>query len=120
MVAIILVGAFFLLSRKPASITNNIPVENANLIIFTQKGCSHCQNVEKYIQENNITSKIKIDFRELSSNSDNQKLLFETVKKCPEIDATQGVGTPLGYSTKENKCFYGDTSIIDWLKQMLQ
>ncbi|HOZ80665.1 MAG TPA: hypothetical protein PK370_00395 [Candidatus Woesebacteria bacterium] len=90
--------------------------DQAEIIIYWGDGCPHCENVKKYISDNKIDQKIKILFKEVYQNKNNQKELLEYVKKCPEIDTRQGVGVPLGYVVSESKCYLGDTPIIDWLK----
>lgn len=88
----------------------------ADLILFHGDGCPHCKIVKDYIDANQVESKVKIAYHEVYYNKSNQTLLQDTVKKCPEIDSSQGIGVPLAYSPAESKCLYGDTPIIDWLK----
>lgn len=114
----VLFGTYKLLSKPTTSLVGNASSNNADLIIFIQQGCGHCENVEKFIQDNNVMSKIKVNYIDIRQNLQNQQLLEDTVKKCPEINASQGIGTPLGYLPKENKCLYGDTPIIDYLKML--
>jgi len=95
------------------------PDSEADLILYWGKGCPHCENVKKYIRENNLDDKIKIDYREVYYDNGNQKKLEETVKFCPEIDVTQGIGVPLSFDPKEKKCILGDTPAIDWLKSKI-
>lgn len=91
----------------------------ADLVLFWGDGCPHCKNVEDYISQNKVNDKVKIAYKEVYYNKTNQSLLQETVKKCPEIDSSQGIGVPLAYSKSDGKCFYGDTPIIDWLKSRM-
>ncbi|OIP87970.1 hypothetical protein CO009_00505 [Candidatus Shapirobacteria bacterium CG_4_8_14_3_um_filter_35_11] len=95
------------------------PDSEADLILYWGKGCPHCENVKKYIRENNLDDKIKIAYREVYYDNGNQKKLEETVKFCPEIDVTQGIGVPLSFDPKEKKCILGDTPAIDWLKSKI-
>jgi len=102
----------FLYRPTPASVST----DSADLILFWGNGCPHCEVVKDYISQNELDKKIKISSLEVYYNQANQKLLEETVKKCPEIDTTQGIGVPLAFDTKNQKCLLGDTPIIDWLK----
>ncbi|MFZ2153365.1 MAG: hypothetical protein WAV41_04960 [Microgenomates group bacterium] len=104
----------YIQSPKP-----NITDSQADLILFHGDGCPHCKIVSDYIDANQVESKVKISYHEVYYNKSNQILLQETVKKCPEIDTTQGVGVPLAYSPLDTKCLYGDTPIIDWLKSKM-
>lgn len=114
-IAVLAVGYFFFKNLSPAAPVQNFADSEADLILFWGVGCPHCQKVEEYISEHKLSDKLKIAKKEVYYDQGNQQLLNETVKKCPEIDTSQGVGVPLAYSPGENKCFYGDTPIINWL-----
>lgn len=107
-----LAGLYKYLSYQPNSKTSDA---EANLIVYWGEGCPHCEKVKEYIANNKIENKIKISFKEVYYNKANQKLLEETVKKCPEIDTKQGIGVPLAFDPKNQKCLYGDEPIIKWL-----
>ena len=94
----------------------DFPDDQADLILYWGKGCPHCENVKKYIRDNDFDSKIKIAYREVYYDNGNQLKLEATVKLCPEIDTTQGIGVPLSFDPKEKKCILGDQPAIDWLK----
>ena len=94
------------------------PDAQADLILYWGKGCPHCEKVKTYIRENNLDSKAKIAYREVYYDNGNQTKLEETVKKCPEVDTTQGIGVPLAFNPKESKCILGDEPIIEWLKNI--
>lgn len=90
-----------------------------DMVLFWGEGCSHCENVKKYIQDNRIDKSLKIDQKEVYYNRANQKEMEQVVLKCPEIDPTQGVGVPLAWISSESKCLIGDQPIISWLQQKL-
>lgn len=113
----ILVGLYKITSKNPKAETNNgVSADSADLVIYWGEGCPHCENVKEYIATTSADSKLKIRWKEVYNDKDNQTEMMATVKKCPEIDISQGVGVPLAYSTKEQKCFQGDTPIIDWIR----
>jgi hypothetical protein len=117
---VIVIGIYFLFIKHK---TPTLPpsVVNPDVVIYWGEGCSHCENVKKYINDNDVISKIKIDYREVFNNVQNKDLMLADMKNCPEIDVSKGVGVPLAYIPSEKKCFGGDVSIIDWLKsKMLQ
>ena len=113
LILLALFAYFFFNSQK--SNPTSYPDSEADLIIFWGEGCPHCENVKNYIKDNDYDSKLKISMKEVYLDKNNQKLLEETIQKCPEIDTSAGIGVPLGFDPKNVKCFYGDTPIIDWL-----
>lgn len=114
-IVVVAISYFFFKNLTPETPTSNFTDSEADLILFWGDGCPHCQKVESYISDNKFDQKLKIAKKEIYNNPDNRQLLGETVKNCPEIDTSQGIGVPLAYSPAENKCFYGDTPIINWL-----
>lgn len=92
------------------------PDSEADLILYWGKGCPHCENVKNYIKENNLDDKLKIAYREVYYDNGNQMKLEETVKLCPDVDTSQGIGVPMSFDPNEKKCILGDTPAIDWLK----
>lgn len=109
----ILFGLYKLLSKNPATVGVN---ENeADLILFWGEGCPHCEKVKSFILDHQLDRKIKISYKEVYYLKENQQLLTETIKNCPEIDSSQGIGVPLGFVRNSHQCLYGDEPIIEWL-----
>jgi glutaredoxin len=119
-ITIILIFGFYKLFSKLNSMVSGVSDLQADLILFWRDGCSHCEKVMKYITDNHLDSKIKIAYKDVYSDQNNQQLLVKTVKNCPEVDTSQGIGVPLAYSKKGNKCLYGDQPIIDWFAPLLK
>jgi len=95
--------------------------DNPDLVFYWGIGCPHCENVEKWITENNATQKLKINFKEVYYNKDNQTDLYNTAKEfCPEIIENGGIGVPTGFDPINKKCIQGDTPIIDFLKEIIK
>jgi len=111
---LVVIGSFFFYNSKK-TVSQNFPDTEADLIIFWGDGCPHCEKVKNYIKDNNYDSKLKISLKEVYLDKNNQKLLEDTIQKCPEIDTSRGIGVPLAFDTKNVKCLYGDTPIIEWL-----
>lgn len=116
LILIIVVSYFFINSQKTDVLGSKVDDASAQLILFWGEGCPHCEKVKDYIKENNLESKVKIVSKEVYNNQDNLQELEQTVKKCPEIDSSQGVGVPLAFDTQNSLCLYGDTPIIKWLE----
>lgn len=109
----VIFGLYKLLSHNPS--VAGVSDSQADLIFYWGDGCPHCEKVKEYISQNKIDSKVKISYKEVYYNKDNQAALEATVKKCPEIDTSKGIGVPLAFDTKGQKCISGDQPIIDWL-----
>lgn len=119
-IAVILAFGFYKLFSKSTPVISGVSDSQADLILFWGQGCSHCEKVMKYITDNKLENKVKISYKEVYNNTGNQQLLAQTVKNCPEIDTNQGIGVPLAFDKKANKCLYGDQPIIDWFAPMLK
>lgn len=104
----------------PTAVKTGVSDSRADLIFFWGQGCPHCERVMKYISDNKLENKVNISYHEVYNDKNNQQLLVETVKKCPEINTSQGIGVPLAFDKKNQKCLYGDQPIIDWLSPMLK
>lgn len=118
LIALLVLVALYFIFKPRLSFTQpaNFSDAEADLILFWGNGCPHCQKVEDYISQNQLDSKFKISRKEVYSNQANQQLLTATAQKCPEIDTSRGVGVPLAFDVKANKCLYGDTPIIEWFQ----
>lgn len=117
---IAVIGTYFLFQKIKAA-PPSPPVSDPDIVIYWGEGCPHCENVKKYVADNNVSSKVKIDFREIKNNPQNQSQMLGDLQNCPEIDTSKGVGVPLAFIPTDKKCFGGDVPIIDWLKsKMLQ
>ena len=113
-VVLIVVFTYKTFSTPPK--TKGVSQKDAEMILFWGDGCPHCKIVDEYITSNKVDEKVKISYKEVYYNKSNQNLLQETVKRCPSIDSSQGIGVPLAFVKADSTCFYGDTPIVDWLK----
>jgi len=81
------------------------------IILFYGQGCPACAQVEKYIKENQIESKISLIQKEVYYNKNNAKELRTKAKIC-------GLGTqsvPIPFLWDGSKCLTGVQPIIDFL-----
>ncbi|MFA6918133.1 MAG: hypothetical protein WC285_04885 [Candidatus Gracilibacteria bacterium] len=85
----------------------------AEIMIFVGEGCPHCTNVEQYVDENNIMSKLPIKYYEVWYNAENQELYLQ---KAKEVGYTQ-TGVPL--LIDGNHFESGDGPIITYLGNLL-
>ena len=127
---ILFAGLFWLLSQPPKSIQpiigggdtyKDYPVyDNPDLIFYWGEGCPHCENVEKWLEENNIDQKLKINYKEVYQNKNNQTELYTTAQQyCPDIISNGNIGVPTGFNPIDKKCIQGDTPIIKFLSDKL-
>ena len=112
-IGIIILAAIIFVFYQKNKLTNTT---TSDIILFYGNGCPHCANVDNYIQENNITSKIKIDKKEVFDNKNNNNLMIKKVKEC-KIEGTE-IGVPFFYY--KGQCFYGDADIINFFKNNLK
>jgi thioredoxin-related protein len=120
--AIIAVGGMVFFSLKngdkksdQAESQPNTEESNASIILFYGKGCPHCENVDKFIQENNIKERIQFDELEIFYDKDNAKLAGEKSKECG-INSKE-LGVPFLWNN--GRCFSGDVDIINFFKSQL-
>lgn len=131
-------GLFWLLSQPPKSNTessiqpNNATAETADkyqnypvyddpdLVFYWGNGCPHCENVEKWLDENNSDQKLKINYKEVYYNQDNQADLLKTVQQyCSDLSNKQEIGVPTGFDPVDKKCIQGDAPLIEFLSAKL-
>ncbi|MPM61365.1 hypothetical protein SDC9_108223 [bioreactor metagenome] len=124
-IILVVFGLYKLLSTPPKN-TTNINISDTNqstefdLIFYYGNTCPHCKNVEEFIAQNKVDQKVKISSKEVYENQENAKQLTQVVDQyCPELNQN-GIGVPLAFDIKNQKCIQGDTPIIDFLKQQIK
>jgi len=115
----VLIGFYFLISKKPASITSTSTLTStSDLILFYGSTCPHCKIVEEYISTNQLDQKLNIDQLEVYENKSNTSLFSTTVQKiCPDQLTSEGLPVPFLIDQKNNQCIIGDTPITDYLSE---
>ena len=115
-IAAVLVGFYFLTSKKPASL--NTDYQNSDLILFYGDTCPHCKIVEEFISKNQIDQKLKISQLEVYNNQSNSSLFVKLVKEiCPDQSNPEGLPVPFLINKQDKKCLVGDTPITDYLSE---
>jgi len=84
-------------------------------IFFYSTGCPHCQNVEKFLADNNVRGKYSFLEKEISDDRNNTALMVKYAKVC-DLN-TDNLGVPMLYS--QGKCLSGDVDIINFFKSQL-
>ena len=97
-----------------ATAENNGDATSA-LSLYYRADCPHCQNVEKFMLENNVAEKIKVEMKEAASNVKNNNELMARAANCG-LDLKL-VGVPLLYD--RGTCYVGDEEIINYFQSRL-
>lgn len=92
--------------------------EDDLIILYVGTGCSHCANVEAYIEENNIDGKITFSKKEVYYNKFNAKDLQSKAKICGL--PTDSIGVPFLWDGENAKCFMGDVDVINFFEETLR
>ena len=94
---------------------NSGDAASGTLSLYYRTDCAHCQNVEKFMQENNVTASIPVVMKEVMNNVENNNDLMVRATNCG-YDISS-VGVPLLYD--HGTCYSGDEEIINYFKQKL-
>ena len=135
---IFFLGLFWLLSQPPkteiegnqsnqnvTSIEENkyqnyLVYDNPDLVFYFGDTCSHCKNVEDWLDKNNSDQKIKINYKEVYRNEENQASLYDIAQQyCPEVIENGQIGVPFGFDPATQKCTQGDSPVIEFLTSKL-
>ena len=84
---------------------------NNSVIFFYGNTCPHCAEVEKWMEENKVADKIKVDKKEVYENSQNALELTEVARSCGL--PTDNIGVPFLYA--DGKCFIGTPNVEAYL-----
>ena len=113
----ILIGFYFLTSKKPASIVSTVN-PTSDYILFYGSTCPHCKIVEEFISTNQIDQKLKISQLEVYENKSNSTLFANTVQEiCPDQLKTEGLPVPFLIDQKDKKCVVGDSPITQYFTE---
>lgn len=105
------------LINKSSSNNSDDTGDNATstVSLYYRDDCPHCQNVEKFMQENNVTATVPVVMKEVMNNIENNNDLMVRATNCG-YDISS-VGVPLLYD--HGTCYSGDEEIINYFKQKL-
>ncbi len=87
-------------------------------ILFYREDCPHCINVENFIKDNNIESKVQLEKKEASKDEQNSYLMTLIAGKKCSIPSNE-LGVPFLWDGSDSKCFLGDQDIINFFKQKI-
>ncbi|MHB9019887.1 MAG: hypothetical protein ACYC3G_03405 [Minisyncoccota bacterium] len=107
---VVVVGAFLFLSKRPSS------GSNSDLVIFYSDNCSHCLNLEKFLEENKVSEKVVYTRKSVDNDQTNVAELLAKASKCGIKD---GVGIPLLWDGENSRCLMGDVDVINFFKEKI-
>ncbi len=88
----------------------------SGMVLYYGDGCPHCANVEAFVQENNVESKVSFVRKEVYLNKSNARELGRVAKQCDL--PTDSIAVPLFWTATQ--CLTGDKDIIAFFQQMMQ
>ena len=88
-----------------------------DMVLFYGFDCDHCVNVDKFIEANQIESKIPLTKLEVFHSPINKSILVDKGQIC-HIGFDQ-LGVPFLWDGPEQKCVVGDSDIIRFFKQKM-
>lgn len=109
---VVLVAGIFILNKnkQPEAIAES------GIVLFYGEGCPHCANVDKYVEDNNIKSKISFTNKEVFYNQKNAEEMAAKAKICGM--QTNSIGVPFLWDGE--KCLIGDQDIINFFKTKIE
>lgn len=110
-VFLVVLSFFYLKSNNNGNNTSN-----SDIILFYGEGCSHCQIVDDYLNQNKVEEKVKFQKKEVFNNKDNANLLVDKATFC-KLD-TQTVGVPFLWDGQ--KCLTGDVDVINFFQEKIK
>jgi glutaredoxin len=85
---------------------------NGQIVLFYGDGCPHCENVDAFVAENGIETKVPFVKKEVFNNQTNAAEMADFAKQCGL--ATDSIGVPFLWDGRN--CFTGDIDIINFFK----
>ena len=99
--------------RMPFSPGSSNGDVQADIIYYFGQGCSHCDNVEKFLADKKISEKVLFASKEVWQNRNNESEMESRAQECG-LDPTK-VGVPFVFSRE--KCYVGETEVENFFKK---
>jgi len=109
---IVLLTAVFLVWYNTGSKVQPTPMPDGIVFFYSIK-CSHCKNVEEFVEQNNIQERVPFTSLEVYGSKANAMLLINTGVAC-KLDSQNIGAVPLLWDGQ--KCYLGDIDIINYFK----
>jgi len=114
MLAVVVLGvALWVWSSSEKAKNATMTPISSDIIFFYGQECSHCQDVEEFITDNNIDEKVNFDSLEVWHNNANAEILTQKARECGL--AQEEIGVPL--ISAKGECFVGTPAVETFLKK---
>ncbi len=88
--------------------------DDYSMILFTGDNCPHCQDVEEFVERENLVDTLDLSIKEVYNNIENRNLLEDKFNQCSPQPRTYGV--PLLWNNQ--LCLIGPSEIINYLNSL--
>jgi glutaredoxin len=112
--AIIAVAVLYFYDFKKQSEIPSIDM-GSPITLYFRPDCSHCRNVEKFLEENQVSEKVPFNQKNVSNDQKNVEELMERANLC-KLNP-RDIGVPFLWTGE--KCLSGEVEIIDFFKQQM-
>jgi len=110
---VIVIGILvWLAGQEPKEVEREL-LNRDGITLFYGDGCPHCEDVDKYIQENDIESKVEFVSLEVWKNKVNAKMMKEAAVIC-ELDLDK-TGVPFLFDGAQ--CYIGAPDVQGFFAQ---
>jgi glutaredoxin len=97
----------------PDGAVGNAGAKDIGAMFFYGAECSHCKDVESFIDDSNLLGKIRFEKWEVWHNKENSNKMMDKVKVCG-LDSTK-IGVPFLFA--EGKCYVGTPDVEAYFKK---
>ena len=112
-IAVVIIGGitlwFFGRPQKVVAPTGGI-------IYYYGKDCPHCQEVEKFMEDNKVAEKVEFAKEEVQYSNKNAQELLSRGREC-NLEKEEIGSIPLVYD--KGQCFLGAPEVIDFFKSQI-
>jgi glutaredoxin len=113
-------GAIFILGseKNPSTEGSGSSVSSApagQIILYYGSTCPHCEDVEAWLKDNDVQSKVSYQEKEVYESKDNSKELVATAKICGKDE--NSIGVPFLWTGSD--CLVGYDQIIEFFGQRM-
>lgn len=90
-------------------------IEEKNITFYSGDNCLGCENIEKYLSENNLKDKVAFEEKNVNENEANFEQMAEDAMQCNVSEESFGVP----FLWADGKCYTNEKDIMDFFKQKL-
>ncbi len=113
-ILLVLIGGLVYWGLKDSgSVIEATPDNGASIVYYYGAECPHCKDVQDFIDQNDIASKVNFVKKETWHNSKNANEMEERAKSCGIQQ--EGMGVPFLFA--DGKCFVGTPDVITFFKK---